>query len=64
MNNSLNTRVEELRGIMVDAVLNRQTFQHREVLFLSQMLDTLIVKAQTEQNNRCRSQIKPSTEEE
>ncbi|MWC28399.1 aspartyl-phosphate phosphatase Spo0E family protein [Paenibacillus sp. MMS18-CY102] len=63
MENQLLERVEKLRGIMVDAVLNRQTFQHREVLHLSQMLDTLIVQAQTEQH-RTRVLTRASTEEE
>ncbi|EFM09843.1 Sporulation stage 0, Spo0E-like regulatory phosphatase [Paenibacillus curdlanolyticus YK9] len=62
MENQLLERVEKLRGIMVDAVLSRQTFQHREVLHLSQMLDTLIVQAQNEQH-RTRVLMKASTEE-
>lgn len=63
MNNSLYVSLEELRGRMVDTALLRNTLQDRDVLHLSQLLDTLIVQAQTEQHrSRCHS--KPTSEED
>jgi Spo0E like sporulation regulatory protein. len=63
MNNSLYVSLEELRGKMVDTALLRNTLQDRDVLFLSQQLDTLIVQALTEQH-RSRSLNKSTPEED
>ncbi|WP_236343564.1 aspartyl-phosphate phosphatase Spo0E family protein [Paenibacillus plantiphilus] len=48
MDNLTNRRLERLRGQLVAAAMRKQTFMHREVLLLSQTLDQLIVKAQTD----------------
>ncbi|MBD3918730.1 aspartyl-phosphate phosphatase Spo0E family protein [Paenibacillus sp. PR3] len=63
MNNSLYVSLEELRGRMVDTALLRNTLQDRDVLHLSQQLDTLIVQALTEQH-RSRCHNKPTPEED
>lgn len=48
MDNLTNRRLERLRGQLVAAAMRKQTFMHRDVLLLSQTLDQLIVKAQTD----------------
>jgi hypothetical protein len=63
MNNSLYVSLEELRGRMVNTALLRKTLQDRDVLRLSQQLDTLIVQALTEQH-RLRCHGKPASEED
>jgi Spo0E like sporulation regulatory protein. len=49
MDNHLHVQMEAIRGQMIATALRKQTFLHREVLVLSQMLDALIVQVQSEQ---------------
>ncbi|BBH21062.1 hypothetical protein Back11_24070 [Paenibacillus baekrokdamisoli] len=48
MDNQTYHRMERLRGQLVAAAMRKQTFLHTEVLLLSQTLDQIIVKVQTE----------------
>ena len=48
MDNHTNYRLERLRGLLVATAMRQQTFLHRDVLLLSQTLDRLILKAQTD----------------
>ncbi|MFC5650884.1 aspartyl-phosphate phosphatase Spo0E family protein [Paenibacillus solisilvae] len=48
MDNQTYHRMERLRGQLVAAAMGKQTFLHTEVLLLSQKLDQLIIKVQTE----------------
>jgi hypothetical protein len=48
MDNQTYHRMERLRGQLVAAAMRKQTFLHTEVLLLSEKLDQLIVKVQTE----------------
>ena len=48
MDNHSYHELKRLRGQMVAAAMRQGTFLHREVLLLSQTLDQLIVKVQTE----------------
>jgi hypothetical protein len=51
MDNHTDRKLETLRGQLISMAMRKQTFLHRDVLLLSQTLDTLIVKAQTEKRN-------------
>ncbi|WP_274651715.1 aspartyl-phosphate phosphatase Spo0E family protein [Paenibacillus humicola] len=48
MDNLTSCRLESLRGQLVSTAMRENTFLHRDVLQLSQSLDQLIVKVQTE----------------
>ncbi|XEC92812.1 aspartyl-phosphate phosphatase Spo0E family protein [Paenibacillus tarimensis] len=41
-------QLETLRGLMVDTANRKKTLLHTDVLTLSQLLDQMIVKVQTE----------------
>ncbi|RAP76451.1 aspartyl-phosphate phosphatase Spo0E family protein [Paenibacillus montanisoli] len=48
MDNHSYRRLERLRGQLVDAAMRKDSFLDRDVIQLSQTLDQLIVKVQTE----------------
>lgn len=52
MDKQLLAEVETLRGKMVAAAVRQQNILHRDVLLLSQSLDQLILKVQTEKQAR------------